>query len=168
MTLDRSASLPEGPLRLKLASKRLVKALHGTALAAEIAGSRQQRISDCTLSHTREFLRIDETLALEEEARGSGDWPQVTRAMARVHDFALLPLPDSSALVGDGKWHEVIARVSRETGEAVARACKIIADGVAEGREIRSEALIEEIDQGIDSLTQMRALAEAAVKAETR
>lgn len=166
MSRDRTLAHDEPLLRLKIATRKAVKGVHGTALAAEISGSRQQRMSDCQVPNTPDFLRLDEVHAIEEAGKGAPDWPPLTRAMARNHGFALLPLPDAGAIIGDSEWHAAIAAVSRETGEVVARVCGALSDGKVTPDEVRRDHILEEIDQGIASLARMRALAEAAARPE--
>jgi hypothetical protein len=115
----RDLQLDAAKLRLKLGTKKLIGAVHGTALAAEIAGTRQQRMSDCQLPNVPEYLRINEVQELEDAARGSDGWPQLTRAMARHHGFALLPLPEGA--LGDSDWHRSLADVSREVDDAIGK-----------------------------------------------
>lgn len=165
MSPDRTHTPDEGELRLKIATQRMVKALHGTALAAEVAGCRQQRISDCQVTNTREYLRIDEALRVEEAAKGSPHWPAVTRALAQAHGFALLPLPDCSGLAGATDWHAAVATCSRETGEVVARVCAALGDGKVTPDEIREGGIRDEIRQAIDTLALLDSLCERAEKA---
>lgn len=162
MKPPRDIQLDESKLRLKIATKRLIKSVHGTELAAEITGTRQQRMSDCQVTNVPEFLRVSEAQDLEDDARGSEGWPQVTRAMARHHGFALLPLPCGAA--GDSDWHRSLADVSREVGDAVAKICAALADnGVVEADEIRDMAIVEEIDDAIGRLAVLRGLCEAVL-----
>lgn len=159
----RDIRLDEPKLRLKVASRKTVKALHGTALAAEVTGSRQQRMSDCQLPNTTDFLRIDEVIDLEDAARGSEGWPAVTRAQARHHGFELLPLP--GCVVGDSDWHRSLADVSREVGDAVAKVCAALADdGKVSAEEIRDGQVIEEIDDAMAKLAQLKGLCLAELR----
>ena len=114
--------------------------------------------------NAREFLRIDEVLRIEEAAKGSPNAPQITRAMARHHGFALLPLIDEYAALGDGEWHQAVAAVSREANEAVARICSALSDGTVTADEIRDSEILEEIDEAIGALARLRGLADRASK----
>jgi hypothetical protein len=158
----RDMLLEERELRLKIATRKTVKAAGGTGLAAEITAVRQQRISDCQCNNVPEYLRINEALHLEEEVAHTPEWPAITRTMARHHGFALLPLPDSSMIAGTSDFHKAIADVSRETGEAVARTCAALADGEVTPDEVKQGELVEEIDQAINSLVMLRGLCVAA------
>jgi hypothetical protein len=162
----RDATLDEPRLRLKLATRKAVKAVHGTALAAEVAGCRQQRISDCQLPNTPDFLRLDEAQAIEEAGRGSPDFPAITRAMARNHGFALLPLPDASSVIGTTDFHRALGDVSREAGEVVARVCAALADGKVDAHEVRDGQFRDEIAQAIASLAKLDALCAHAERGE--
>lgn len=164
MSGARDVRLEEPLLRLKLANRKSVKALHGTALAAEAAGTRQQRISDCTLPNTPDFLRQDEVHAIEEAARGSPDWPAITRAQARNHGFALLPIIDSGAALGSCEWHQAIAAVSREANDAVSKICAALGDGEVTAQEVEAGEIVEEIDEALSALARLRGLAEAKLR----
>lgn len=151
----------EAKLRLKVATKKLIKAVHGTELAAEITGSRQQRMSDCQLANTPDFLRISEVHDLQDAARGSEGWPQITRAMARIHGFELLPLPGQA--LGSSDWHQSLADVSREVGDAVGKICAALAnDGQVTAEEVKEGGIVEEVDDAIAKLAVLRGLCEAA------
>lgn len=162
MSSRRDLTHSEPLQRLKLANRRTVQALKGTALAAEVAGSYQQRVSDCTLPNTPDFFRQDEVHALEEATRGAADWPAITRAHARNLGFALLPLPQSAP--GNSDWHQSLGDVSREAGDAVAKICAALADGRVVAAEIREGHIIEEIDEAIGALAKLRGLAEAVLE----
>lgn len=143
--------------RIKRASKALVGVVGGTVEAGEIAGLRQQRVSECTLPNTDTFFAIDAVLALEEEAKGSENWPQVTRAQARHHGFELLPLPMCAP--GDSDWHRALGDVSREAGDAVAKICAALADdGKVSAAEIRDGNVVEEIEEAIAKLAALKGL----------
>lgn len=162
MKAPRDMAHDEPRLRLKIATRKTIKAVHGTDMAAEITGSRQQRMSDCQLANTGDFLRLDEAHALEEAARGAADWPSITRAQARNFGFALLPLPQAAP--GNSEWHASLAEVSREANEAVSRICEALAnDGAVTAAEIEDGRVIEEIDQAIAALARLRGLAEGVL-----
>lgn len=154
------AQLPVAQFRLKVASKALVKAVHGTELAGEIAGMRQQRVSECTLPNCPTFFSLDQVQALEEAGKGSVGWPQVTRALAREHGFALLPLPEDAP--GSGEWHRTISEVSREAGDAVAKICEALADdGAVDAADVKRLDLLDEVDEAIAALAKLRGMVEA-------
>lgn len=165
---ERTLSLDEPRLRLKIATGKAIHAVHGTAMAGEITHSRQQRMSDCQLVNTPDFLRLDEAHALEDASRGSADWPAITRAMARNHGFALLPVIDGSGLGQGGEWHQAIASVSREANEAVSKICAALGDGEVTAQEIEDGAIVEEVDEAIAALARLRGLAEAKLRESGR
>lgn len=153
----RNILLSAALLRLKSANRRAVKDLGGTSLVAEELDIRQQRVSDCQLTNTPDFFRQDELLAIEEAGRGSPGWPRLTRAQARHHGFELMPLPAAAANVPS--WHQSIAEVSRESGDAVAKIAEALAnDGLVTAGEIRDGAIVEEIDEAIGKLVVLRGL----------
>lgn len=154
------AQLPIEQRRVKRASQALVKAVGGTTDAADVAGLRQQRVSDCQLINSPTFFTLDAVLAMEADARGSEGWPQVTSAMARHHGFALLPLPDGA--LGESNWHRSLAEVSREVGDAVAKVVQALADdGEVSAAEIREGGIVEEIDDAIARLADLKGLCHA-------
>lgn len=161
------AQLSREQFRLKLASKALVKAVHGTETAGEICGLRQQRVSEATLPNCPSFFSIEDVRALEEVARGAPGWPHVTRALAREHGFALLALPEAGA--GEGNWHEAVSVVAKETGEAVSRVCAALSDdGKVSGGEIREQHIVEEIEEAIEGLVKLKGLCLAALDEDKR
>ena len=163
----RDMAHDEPKLRLKVATRKAVKAVHGTQLAGEIVGARQQRMSDCQLANTPEFLRIDEVVDLEDAARGSHAWPQITRALARHHGFELLPLPGCAP--GDSDWHRALADVSREAGDAVAKICGALADdGKVSATEIRDGRVVEEIEEAMGKLAALKGLCLAELASSDR
>jgi hypothetical protein len=157
--------LPLEQRRLKRAAKALVAAVGGTADAGEVAGMRQQKVSECTLPNVATFFTLDEALRLEEEAAGSEGWPQVTRALARHHGFALLPTAAGAAAAA---WHQSIAEVSREAGDVVAKIVQALADdGEVSAREIVDGGIVEEIDDAIARLAALRGLCCARLGADS-
>lgn len=161
------AQLPVEQRRLKRAARALVKAVGSEAEAGEIAGLRQQRVSECTSINSPAFLTVDAVVALEEEARGSEGWPQVTRAMARQLGFELLPLPP--AVPGDSPWHASLAAVSREVGDAIGCIVQSLADdNDVSAREIRERRIVEEINDAMVGLANLRGLCMARLNAEER
>lgn len=157
------AQLPVEDRRLKLATKALVRLAGGTDYSGEVVGARQQKVSEWTLPNVDCFIDIRSAAALEEESRGTEGWPQVTRALARRHGFALLPLP--AGALGATSWHRSIAEVSRETGDVVCKIVEALADdGEVSGREIRDKGLVEEIDDAIARLADLKGLCLAKIE----
>lgn len=151
--------------RLKSSTRRAVRDLGGTSLVAEELGIRQQRVSDCQLVNTADFLRIDEVHALEEATRGAPGWPAITRAQARNHGFELMPLP--AALDASPSWHQSIADVSREAADVVAVVAQALAnDGDVSAREICDANIVEEIDEAIGKLMVLRGRCSAALEGD--
>jgi len=159
------AQLPIELRRIKRAGKALVAAAGGTVDAASLTGLRQQRVSECTLPNVPAFFAVDAVIALEDDARGSEGWPQVTRAMARHHGFELLPLP--AVALGESSWHRSLAEVSREVGDVVGKVVNSLAnDGEVSPDEIRDMQIVEEIDDAIARLADLKGLCLAKLQAE--
>ncbi len=159
---DVSHGKPE--LELKAATKALIRAAGGTDGAAQTVGARQQRMSDCQCRNTADFLRVDELAALEDVAIPHDGWPHVTRALARRQGFELVRLPAAAPDCAD--WHTAIGALSKEAGEAVQAACKSLASQDAPGRvtaaTIAANRVVEEIDDAIEKLVALKALAVCA------
>lgn len=142
-------------LELKAATRDLIAASEGTSGAAETLSCRQQRMSDCQLKNTADFLRIDEVGALEDIAVTADGLPPVTRALAKRQGFTLVRLPASGPSCHE--WHSAIGAVSKETGEAVHAALTSLATAI-------SEDTVREIDEAIEKLVALRALAMCGVR----
>jgi hypothetical protein len=145
MSGPRDLALTADQRRLKRASKELVKAVGGQHEAADITGARQQRMSDVGLPNTPDFLRIDEVLALEEEALGSIDWPQVTRAMARHHRCILVRVPERPAAAD---WHREIGQLSKQAAGVIQTICEALCDGKVDAKEVAQGNIRERITEG--------------------
>lgn len=104
-------------LELKVAARALIRSAGGTDGAAETLGTRQQRMSDCGLPNTPDFLRIDEAARLEDVTVGQAGWPHVTRALAHRQGFELVPAPAHGS--GDVAWGAYAARLLKETGDVL-------------------------------------------------
>lgn len=159
MSGPRDLVLTAEQRRLKRASKELVRAVGGTSEAAEITGSRQQRMSDVGLANTPDFLRLDEVQSLEDEAIGSDGWPPVTRALARHHGFILVKVPERPAAAD---WHREMGELSGHAGEVVQTICVSLADGKvssAEATVIRAKVV--EAQEALAALDALCARVEA-------
>ena len=121
-------------LMLKVATRGLVGAAQGTVPAAKVCGTRQQRISDCGLPNTPDFLRIDEVAALEDVTVGQPGWPHVTQALCSRQGGVFVPVRTDAA-GGDASlaaWSAYAARLSHEAGSLVAGLC----EGLAEDKDV--------------------------------
>lgn len=169
MSARRDIVHPREALQLKHASRGLVRAVGGTdGAAASLSNDerhvRQQRMSDCTLANTPDFLRIDETAELEDLSVGQPGWPHVTRALARRQGFALLPLPER--IVGDSNLHRTLADVVAETGQVTNKVLTALADGAVTAGELRDLRIPEEIEEAIAAFAELKAVVDAIVKEE--
>jgi hypothetical protein len=162
------AQLPLAQRRIKRACRALVNSVGTQTEAADILGMKkdgQRRISELVSANCPDSLTLFQAIELEEEARGAPDWPQVTRAMARHHDFELLPLAERAAGVVD--WHRGMGEVSKEAAEVVQKALRALADdNRVTAREIRDHGIIEEIEEAIAKLANLRAMARASAEAD--
>lgn len=161
MSGRRDVVLEREDLELKIASRQLIRAAGGTDGAGETVGSRQQRMSDCQLPNTGDFLTIQEVRKLQEVTVGAPGWPHVTRALAKQDGFALVRLPQAPERAIE--WHQALGEVSSEVGESVQLVCKALGgDGKVTACEVREHRIMENIDEAIEQLFALRALAAAA------
>jgi hypothetical protein len=162
------AQLPLPQRRIKRACRELVKSVGTQTEAADILDMKrdgQRRVSELVSANCPDSFTLFQAIDLEEEARGAADWPQVTRALARHHDFELLPL--AAALPGVVDWHRGMAEVSKEAAEVVQKICGALADdNRVTPREIRDHGIIEEIEEAIARLANLRAMARAVAEDE--
>jgi hypothetical protein len=82
-------------------------------------------MSDCQNRSTADFLRIDEAAMLEDVANADDRWPHVTRALANLHGFELVPKP--SAVMPEGVWSEMTAALLRRAGDMITEIGKALA-----------------------------------------
>lgn len=162
MTARRDLVHAPPVLALKVASRALVGGVGGTDAAGAALGARHQRMSDCGLPNTPDFLRIDEVATLEELTVGQPGWPWVTRALAARQGFVLLAVPQMGALPAE--WHEALGSMVKEVGDVTQRVCAALSDGhvcTDDGRDIDRE-----IGEAIEKLVQLRALSRIAAGIE--
>jgi hypothetical protein len=161
------AQLPLELRRIKRASRALVNCVGTQTEAAEILHMKkdgQRRISELTSSNCPDSLTLFQALELEEEAKGAPDWPQVTRAMARHHDFELFPV--SCELPVGVDWQRALATAAKEAADVTQKVCTALADdNVVSAREIRDGGILEEIEEAIAQLAQLRSMARAVQEA---
>ncbi len=156
-------------LELKAATRDLMGVAGGTDGAAETLSRgdrrvRQQRMSDCQLANTEEFLRLDEVGRLEDVAIRTPAWPHVTRALAQRHGFDLVRRPE--ALPTELDWCGAIAGAVKEFGEAQQKILAALPTGVT-ARKVREGDIRREIAEAIVALMQIDALAERALEGDT-
>jgi hypothetical protein len=165
----RDLVLPREAQELKRASKQLVRAAGGGEEAAATLAAvgdhrervRQQRMSDCGLTNTPDFLRIDEVGDLEDVTAGTAGWPQVTRVLARRQGFVLVRIAHTRA--DAVTWHRAIGELSKETGETVQRICAALGDDEHVTREeVQDTEILEHIDMAMENLAALRELALSA------
>lgn len=153
MSGDRTLRLPPAEQQIKAASKALIHAAGGTSAAGEHVGSRQQRMSDCGLPNTADFLRVDEVAALEDITHGAVGHPHVTRLLARRQGFTLLRQPASPPEGAD--LLKLVAELAKENGDVASAILTSLADGRVDSGEKRQ--IIEQIDEQIDAAMRLRA-----------
>lgn len=168
MTIARDLMLAPELKRLKRATGALLEAVGTQQDAADVISRRlprngdQRHLSNAKLNHTDVFLRIDEVLALEEDARGSAEWPQVTRALARHHGCMLVRVPEQPCAAD---WHREIGRLSAQVGQVIQRLCEALSDLKVDAGELERGAIRERIAEAMEVLAGLDALC-AAVERE--
>lgn len=156
----RDLSHDKAQLALKAATRDLMAAAGGTdGSAATLSQSggrvRQQRMSDCQLANTPDFLRIDEVARLEDVAIRTDSWPQLTRVLADRHGFDLVHRP--TALPSGLDFCAALAAAVKEFGDIQAKILKALPDGVT-AEEIRDGNIRGEIADAQRCLAQIDAL----------
>lgn len=142
---------------LKSASKALVRAFGGQDAAAALIGCRQQRMSDCGLANTPDFLRIDEVEQLEQVTQGLPGAPHVTRALAAATGHVLIKLPQTQ---GAGDWLSSMGMLAKEAGDITSSIAVALADGSGVSAD-EARDILRECDEAVAALMAVRALAEA-------
>lgn len=160
------AQLPLAQRRIKRACRALVNAVGTQSEAAEILDMKkdgQRRISEMVSPNCPESLSLFQVLELEEEAVGSPEWPQVTRALARHHDFELFPLAVTVPVGVD--WQRALAASAKEAAEVTQAICAALADDAeVSAADIADKRIVEEIEEAIARLAMLRAMARATLE----
>lgn len=165
MAVRRDIVHPPHLQRLKVGCRMAIDAAGTTQQAAAAADAYQQRMSDCRLTNTDAWLRVDEALALEDVTVGLPGWPAVTRALCAHHGGVFLPLP--AADVDGADWHRAIAGVTKEFADIVAPLLELLSDGNISGREVRLSGIRGEIGEAQERLAQLDALCALAERSDS-
>lgn len=161
----RNLTLPPQQQALKTACRQLIRAFGGQEAAGEELGCSQSRLSDWGNPNTADFMPVGAVLRLEAATHGTAGHPHVSSWLARAAGFVLVRLPNAPS--GAGSWHQAMGRVAKDVGEVMERICTALSDdGAVSAREVRDGKVIEEIDQAIEQLVAMRALAVATIEGE--
>jgi hypothetical protein len=155
-----AAPLTIGQLHIKRASRQLVDAVGGGQRGAGLCRVRQQDLSDYgNRDQAQRFMPADVVADLE----GVAAYPFVTAALAAEAGYALFKLPEAGAMPGDLLGH--LSHFAKEGGEVMAVIAAHAPDGIT-AREVRDSNLINEIDQAMAALVNMRAAAVAVISGE--
>lgn len=149
----------------KAATKALIRAFGGQEAAAAETGKSQSRFAAYGLATVADFIPINDVHALEGRTHGAPGHPHVTRWLAREAGYALVRLP--TAIAGSTEFHRAIGAVSKECGEAVQLVCEALGDDnrVTAG-EVREKKIVENIDEAVERLMELRDLAVNAPEEE--
>lgn len=164
MTDRRDIVLPPDQQELKAACRALVRAFGGQEAAASRLGTRQQRISDCTNTHTDGFLRVDEVAALEHETVGLPGHPHVLATRARQLGYELVRTPTITATGKD--LLVLFAQQSKENSDLAQAIVETTADGIICRAD--AERIVSECDDIIANAIAMRAEARLIIREAVR
>jgi hypothetical protein len=160
MTARRDCSFPPEKQVLKQAAKALVRASGGVEAAEEYCSRKASQLSAYGHPNAPEFMPLDVVADLEAITHGHAGHPIVTRLLAQRAGYALVKLPDAAPDCGD--WHRAMGALSKDVGDIVQAVCASMADetpGTVTASDVRERGLVGEIDEGIEKLVAMRALA---------
>ncbi|WP_157747790.1 phage regulatory CII family protein [Cohaesibacter sp. ES.047] len=141
---------------MKAALRRLIKLVGGDADCCRVTGrARRQAYSEFASpdrEHMNKWPPLREILDLEADV----ETPEVTQAMARLHGYELVKLPE---VVAPKDWALAVGSMSKETGEALNVVLQAFANGGRiDADEIRQWHIDGELDEAIVTLLQIRAM----------
>jgi hypothetical protein len=155
---DRTITHPPHLQAGKAATKALIRAAGGQEAASAETHKSQPRLSSYGAPNTADFIPINDVAALEAITHGAPGHPPVTRWLARQAGFTLVKLPTAPG--GFTDFHRAIGAVSKEVGEAVELVCEALGnDNQVTADEVRDGRIVENIDEAIERLLALRALA---------
>ena len=148
---------PAGRTTLKVLADRLTEAAGGPEKAALVTRVERPALSKYRSAHpdhADHFMPLDVAAELTiDTAPRVG--PLVARHFAALAGCAVVALPQARP----GEAHRSFAHAARETGEALGRFAEALADGHIDAAE--TDAVLLEIDQAVESLLALKAIAEA-------
>ncbi len=101
---------------------------------------------------------LDAALAMDQAVMLQGLAPPILTALARELGHVAIRLPDAPD--GPGEWHGLMGAGAQEVGEAMGAICAALGnDGMVDAREVVRHRIVEQLDEGIEKLVAMRALA---------
>lgn len=154
-------SLTPEKIALKRVQLRLVESVGGFEASSGFCRiGKSQLHNACSESDAATFLPADVIMDLEPLTANAPEYPVVTRYLARRRGFELFKLPPATCAGQD--WATLLAQHGRENGDVVAKIATHLMSGIT-ARQVRDCGLIEEIDEAIAVLVNMRAAAKAAV-----
>ncbi|HCX68570.1 phage regulatory CII family protein [Parvibaculum sp.] len=137
-------------LRLKAATRLLMRDAGGLELAAKVTRIERAELSRCENPNVGRFLPVDVLLDLEA-ANGE---PHLTREIARAQGHVLIELP---SLDGTGEWGRHLGDIAKECGEAIAVVGQALAQGgTITAEEVRELNITREIDEAVEKLIALR------------
>lgn len=150
----RSTNMPEKQA-IKAASKALVRAAGGVEAAAEFSRPNKTVLSDYGRPEGDSFMPVDVVADLEAITHGTTGHPLVTRHLATRAGYALVQLPAADAMEVD--WLAQVGALCAESTKIITGISAAAADRVVNAVEVRQHNLIEECDDLIALVVNMRA-----------
>lgn len=149
--------VPADRQALKVAFGRLVRSVGGQEAAVQFTRfTRHQALSDFanpSAEHAQRFAPIDAVADLEAISHGTAGHPVVTRQLARLAGYALVPLPRPRGEAADFAGH--LQAIIRESADVTMDLSLHLQK--APGPE-EAAKLIAETDEAIQALVELRAV----------
>jgi hypothetical protein len=144
---DRMVRLKPADLKLKVATKDLIREVGGQEEAAQFVRrvKRQQSYSDYAKANVDHFIPIDAVAELEEVTFGAPGWPHVTRALCARHGGAFVRPPDAPPHSDD--WLSRLAELAADHGAVASDLMKALAKDGLTTKSVREANLVAEADR---------------------
>lgn len=146
--------------RLSAGTRSAVETCGGVDGAAATSGRGRSTCGRWINRNEADQPPLDAAVALDQVVVLQGRVPPILTAYARELGHVVIRLPDAAD--GPGEWHGLMADVASQVGEGMARVCQALGDDGAVGAgEVVKLRIVEEIEDAIEALARMRALAVA-------
>lgn len=146
--------------RLSAGARSAVESCGGVDGAAMTSGRSRSTCGRWINRNDADQPPLDAALALDQVVVLQGRVPPILTAYARELGHVVVRLPDAPD--GPGAWHGMMAVVSEQVGEGMARLCQALGDdGDVSAAEVVRHRIVEEWDDIIDAAVRMRARAVA-------
>jgi hypothetical protein len=152
VTIDRTQQLSHDEIDLKIATDSAMDAAGGQSRMMRAGVAVQSVLSDACSRNTRVFLRIDQVAAIENHGTGRAGHPHITRALARLQGFVLVPAGDAG---DEESIPMLLGQLAAEFGDVFkAMAARVETSAPMSVRD--HEDTSREIDQLADAVAALR------------